>query len=211
MIIHTLLHINFAILSILHFILLSLKTLIIYYTFILYTHTQLGWKMIHGDVFRGPSKVGIFASFLGAGAQIFSTILILLICVIIGVFKATRRGALLTALIVIYALCGLAGGFISSRVFKQLKGKNWVWNVVMTAGVFPVPLGVVFSWVNAVAWARSSTAALPFTTIMVSLAACIYVCIVKCVYMTVRNIYCISSVCIHRSYSYYLLSVYIRS
>ena len=124
--------------------------------------------MIHGDVFRAPDMLNLFSAAVGAGAQIFATILILLVCVLLGVFKATKRGALLTALIVIYALCGVAGGLVSGRLFKQLKGKNWVWNVVLTAAIFPIPLGCVFSWVNTVAWNSSSTAALPVTTIGVS-------------------------------------------
>ena len=124
--------------------------------------------MIHGDVFRSPQSLSIFTALIGSGAQIFSTVLLLLICVLIGVFKATKRGALLTAVILIYALCGVIGGIVAARIFKQLKGKYWVWNVVLTASVFPVPLGIVFTWVNSVAWNRESTAALPTTTIMVS-------------------------------------------
>lgn len=135
--------------------------------------------MIHGDVFRSPNHLNLFAAFVGSGAQIFSTVLLLLVCVLIGVFKATKRGALLTAFILIYAVCGVIGGIVAGRIFKQLKGKNWVWNVVLTASVFPLPLGVVFTWVNTIAWNRESTAALPFTTIMVSLplhCACVTSC-----------------------------------
>lgn len=124
--------------------------------------------MIHGDIFRNPQHINIFVAFIGAGAQIFSTIFLLLLCVIIGVFKATRRGALLTAVILIYALSGLCGGFFSGRLYKQLKGSNWVWNTVLTSTVFPIPLGAVFTYVNGVAWKSNSTAALPGTTIAVS-------------------------------------------
>jgi ABC-type spermidine/putrescine transport system permease subunit II len=124
--------------------------------------------MIHGDVFRSPQSLNLLSALIGSGAQIFSTVLLLLVCVLIGVFKATKRGALLTAVILIYALCGVVGGIVGGRIFKQLKGKNWAWNVILTASVFPVPLGIVFSWVNMVAWNRESTAALPFTTIVVS-------------------------------------------
>jgi hypothetical protein len=133
------------------------------------TEEETGWKMIHGDVFRIPPFLNLYSAMIGAGGQIFATILVLLSCVLIGAFKVTKRGALLTSMILIYALCGLAGGLISGRLYKQLKGKNWVWNVVLTASVFPLPLGVVFTWVNTVAWQSNSTAALPFTTIVVSL------------------------------------------
>ncbi len=125
--------------------------------------------MIHGDVFRGPKLTNLLSAAVGAGAQLFFTIFFLLFAVVSELFKATRRGALLTAAILIFAFCGLFGGMISGRLFKQLKGSNWVWNTVLTACVFPVPLGVVFMFVNTIAWNNNSTAALPFQTIMVSI------------------------------------------
>jgi hypothetical protein len=134
---------------------------------------ETGWKMIHGDVFRPPQQLDFFTALLGSGAQIFATVSILLMCVLMGVFKATRRGALLTALIIIYSICGIFGGLVSGRVFKQLKGSNWVWNAILTAVVFPIPLTGVFFWVNTIAWSSNSTAALPFTTIL--LVASIFV------------------------------------
>jgi hypothetical protein len=139
------------------------------------TEEETGWKMIHGDVFRAPTNLNVFVAMIGAGAQIFTTITILLLCVLVGVFKATKRGAILTAVIVIYAMSGLAGGATAGRIFKQLKGKNWVWNVVLTATMFPVPLGIVFSWVNTIAWNSNSTAALPVTTIVLMLAILLFV------------------------------------
>jgi hypothetical protein len=139
------------------------------------TEDESGWKMIHGDVFRSPQLLNLFAAFIGSGAQIFSTVLLLLVCVLLGVFKATKRGALLTAVILIYALCGVMGGIVAGRIFKQLKGRSWVWNVVLTASVFPIPLGLVFSWVNTVAWNKNSTAALPFTTIILMFAIFLFV------------------------------------
>lgn len=125
--------------------------------------------MIHGDVFRNPDHLNLFVAFIGSGAQIFCTIFVLLFAVVLGVFKATRRGALLTAAILIYALCGIFGGLVSGSLYRQLKGNNWAWNTILTAAVFPVPFAIVFSWVNTVAWTSNSTAALPATTIAVRL------------------------------------------
>lgn len=138
------------------------------------TEEESGWKMIHGDVFRAPAFISLFTACIGSGAQIFATVLLLLTCVLIGVFKATKRGAVLTACIIIYALCGIVGGFVSARLFKQLKGKNWVWNIVLTASLFPAPLFLVFSVVNTIAWNSHSTAALPFTTICLILALVLF-------------------------------------
>jgi transmembrane 9 superfamily member 1 len=131
------------------------------------TEEETGWKMISGDVFRSPDYLSLFCACIGSGAQLFATALVLLSFVLFGVFKATRRGALLTAAIVIYAVAGSVGGFVAARLFKQLKGLNWVWNVVLTSFLFPTPLFLVFCWVNGVAWTQQSTAALPLTTILV--------------------------------------------
>eukprot|EP01038_Epipyxis_sp_PR26KG_P008129 gene8129-11007_t len=139
------------------------------------TEEESGWKMIHGDVFRFPPMSNLFSAFIGSGAQIFTTGFLLLVSVLVGAFKATKRGAILTAVILIYAVCGLFGGMVAGRLFKQLKGKSWVWNVILTASVFPVPLLLVFMLVNSVASYNQSTAALPVTTIMLMVAIGLFV------------------------------------
>jgi len=139
------------------------------------TEEETGWKMIHGDVFRCPPYLSVFAAFMGSGAQLFFTVLVLLISVVLGVFKVTKRGALLTAGIVIFAVCGLFGGIVAGRLYKQLKGQNWVWNTILTSAVFPVPLAIVFSFVNTVAWNSNSTAALPVTTIALMASILLFV------------------------------------
>lgn len=131
--------------------------------------------MINGDVFRSPDHLSLFCACIGSGAQLFATALILLAFVLFGVFKATKRGALLTAAIIIYAVCGSAGGFVAARLYKQLKGNNWVWNVILTSILFPAPLFAVFCWVNGVAWTQQSTAALPLTTILVLFMSILFI------------------------------------
>ncbi len=42
------------------------------------TEEETGGKMIHGDVFRCPPYANLFSALMGAGAQIFFTILLLL-------------------------------------------------------------------------------------------------------------------------------------
>ena len=130
------------------------------------TEEETGWKMIRGEVFRPPQNLNLFAAFMGSGAQVCTTVLVLLGWVLMGVLKLTRRGALLTSIIIIYASSGLVGGLIAGRIFKQLKGVNWVGNAVLTASVLPVPLFFVFFWVNSIAWGSNSTQALPLTTIL---------------------------------------------
>lgn len=132
------------------------------------TEDESGWKMIHGDVFRPPNLMNIFTAMIGAGSQIFCTVFILLVCVLTSIFKATKRGALLTACIVVFSICGFFGGLVSGRLYKQLKGKDWAWNVILTSLIFPLPFSCVFAFVNTVALSNNSTAALPSMVIAVS-------------------------------------------
>lgn len=132
------------------------------------TEDESGWKMVHGDVFRAPAFSNILVALVGAGAQVFGTAFVILLCVLMGVFKATKRGALLTAAIVVFSCCGFLGGLVCGRLYKQLKGKDWAWNVILTASVIPVPLATVFTFVNGVAVSNNSTAALPTLVILVS-------------------------------------------
>lgn len=128
---------------------------------------ESGWKLIHGDVFRFPSNTNLFAALVGAGGQLCCTTFLLLLCAITGFFRPTKRGAILTAMIVLYALTSFVGGYISARLYRQFDGHNWVWNTVLNAVVFPAPLTAIFMWVNTIAWSHGSTAALPWHTVMV--------------------------------------------
>mmetsp|Transcript_7080 Transcript_7080/g.11417 ORF Transcript_7080/g.11417 Transcript_7080/m.11417 type:complete len:596 (+) Transcript_7080:92-1879(+) len=127
---------------------------------------ESGWKLLHGDVFRPPGNLNLFTALVGAGGQLCVTALSLLACALLGVFRATKRGSILTSCIVLYILTAFFGGYLSARLYKQLDGKSWVWNIMLSALAFPAPLLAVFSWVNSVAWSAASTAALPWHTIM---------------------------------------------
>ncbi|CAM9230737.1 unnamed protein product [Phaeothamnion confervicola] len=125
---------------------------------------ETGWKLIHGDVFRFPRAVNFFAALVGSGAQMCTATMLLLLCALAGVFRPTKRGSILTCVIVLYVLTSFVGGFLSARLYRQLGGKHWVRNVVTTALVFPGPLFCIFSCVNSIAWYCGSTAALPVFT-----------------------------------------------
>ncbi|KAJ9557812.1 hypothetical protein OSB04_012426 [Centaurea solstitialis] len=145
---------------------------------------ETGWKYIHGDVFRYPKFKSLFAASLGSGSQLFalctnppdtilclandfcSTIFIFILA-LVGVFYPYNRGALFTALVVIYALTSGIAGYTASSFYCQLEGTNWVRNLLLTGSLFCGPLFLTFCFLNTVAIAYSATAALPFGTIVV--------------------------------------------
>ncbi|XP_027078125.2 transmembrane 9 superfamily member 3-like [Coffea eugenioides] len=128
---------------------------------------ETGWKYIHGDVFRYPKYKSLFAAALGCGSQLFILVVFIFILAIVGVFYPYNRGALFTALVVIYALTSGIAGYTAASFYGQLEGKNWVRNLLLTGALFCGPLFLNFCFLNTVAIAYRATAALPFGTIVV--------------------------------------------
>ncbi|KAE8668948.1 Transmembrane 9 superfamily member 3 [Hibiscus syriacus] len=100
--------------------------------FIKYAHDEesadeeeTGWKYIHGDVFRFPKHKSLLAAALGSGTQLFTLTIFIFILALVGVFYPYNRGALFTALVVIYALTSGIAGYTASSFYCQLEGKNW--------------------------------------------------------------------------------------
>ncbi|KAL9256164.1 Transmembrane 9 superfamily member 3-like protein [Drosera capensis] len=124
---------------------------------------ETGWKYIHGDVFRFPKHKSLLAAALGSGTH---TLFIFLLS-LVGVFYPYNRGALFTALVVIYALTSGIAGYVATSFYFQLEGTNWVRNLLLTGCLFCGPLFLTFCFLNTVAIAYNATAALPFGTIVV--------------------------------------------
>ncbi|KAK9278312.1 hypothetical protein L1049_027877 [Liquidambar formosana] len=128
---------------------------------------ETGWKYIHGDVFRYPKHKSLFAAALGSGTQLFTLTVFIFILALVGVFYPYNRGALFTALVVIYALTSGIAGYTATSFYCQLEGANWVRNLLLTGCLFCGPLFLTFCFLNTVAIAYNATAALPFGTIVV--------------------------------------------
>ncbi|KAJ6845889.1 transmembrane 9 superfamily member 2-like [Iris pallida] len=130
---------------------------------------ETGWKYIHGDVFRFPKYKSLFAAVVGSGTQLLAMTIFIFLLALVGVFYPYNRGALFTALVVIYALTSGIAGYTASSFYMQLEGTNWVRNLLLTGCLFCGPLFLTFCFLNTVAIAYSATAALPFGTILVIL------------------------------------------
>ncbi|KAG9454405.1 hypothetical protein H6P81_007309 [Aristolochia fimbriata] len=145
--------------------------------FIKYSHDEeslddqeeTGWKYIHGDVFRFPKYKSLFCAVLGSGTQLLALAIFIFLLALVGVFYPYNRGALFTALVVIYALTSGIAGYTATSMYLQLEGTNWVRNLLLTGCLFCGPLFLTFCFLNTVAIAYSATAALPFGTILVIL------------------------------------------
>lgn len=57
----------------------------------------------------------MFAALTGAGAQLCVITIALLVCALMGVFKPTKRGSILTCILVLYSMTAWISGLMSAR------------------------------------------------------------------------------------------------
>ncbi|CAE7629980.1 TMN4 [Symbiodinium necroappetens] len=134
---------------------------------------ETGWKLLHADVFRAPKHRLFFCSAIGAGAQMTSMMIMVVLVGCIGAYY--QRGAVASAAVISYMVTALLGGFVSANLYQKLGGEKWAWNIFMTALCFMGPAFLIWSFLNTVAIFYGSTAAFPFPTILLMFAmwACV--------------------------------------
>lgn len=131
---------------------------------------EFGWKLVHGDVFRPPRKGMLLSVFLGSGTQLLSMAGITLVFACLGFLSPANRGALMTCALVLFVCLGTPAGYVSARIYKSFGGEKWKSNVLLTSMLCP---GIVFAHffiLNLVLWYYSSSAAIPFFTLVALLA-----------------------------------------
>ncbi|CDP05450.1 unnamed protein product [Coffea canephora] len=104
-----------------------------------------------------------------------SMVVSILILGVIGIFHPFDRGGLKIALVIICALTHGLAGFNAVSFYRQLEGIDWVRNLLLTGFLSCGPLFLSFCFLNAVAKAYGTTAALPLCTIAAILL--IWICL----------------------------------
>ncbi|KAH8173495.1 endomembrane protein 70 domain-containing protein [Sarocladium implicatum] len=129
-----------------------------------------GWKLVHGDVFRAPSRPLLLSVLLGNGAQLFVMTGCTIIFALLGFLSPSNRGSLGTIMILLYTFLGFVGGYASARAYKAMGGEHWKVNIGLTPLLVP---GIVFSccfFLNLFLWAKASSGAVPLSTMLVIIA-----------------------------------------
>ncbi|THV71244.1 hypothetical protein D6D29_09673 [Aureobasidium pullulans] len=125
-----------------------------------------GWKLVHGDVFRPPKHPMILSILVGNGAQLFMMTGFTIAFALLGFLSPSNRGSLTTVMVMLYTFFGAVGGYVSARVYKFFHGDAWKQNIAYTPLLVPGTVFSVFFLLNLFVWARQSSGAVPFTTML---------------------------------------------
>lgn len=130
---------------------------------------EVGWKYIHGDVFRPPSQLHLFSAILGSGTQFLIVLVFLFIMAFLGILYPYNLGSLSTSVVVIYSLTFPAAGYCTASFHCQFSKTGWEKSVLLTGILYLGPLFFTVFILNIVAISFGATAALPLGTIVVIL------------------------------------------
>jgi len=129
---------------------------------------EFGWKLVHADVFRPPSKQPmLLAVCCGTGAQLLCMSVFTIFFAAIGFLSPAYRGGLVMGLLMFYVLMGGVAGFVTARFYKTFKGKMWQRATLLTAFLYPGGFFAMFFLLDLASWIYGSSDAVPFWIMLV--------------------------------------------
>jgi transmembrane 9 superfamily protein 3 len=144
-----------------------------------------GWKQVHGDVFRAPHYLTLFAACYGTGWQLLVLVLAVVLYAMAGPILHGNmyedRGEMVSTFIVCFALSSAVGGYTSGSYYKQFfSGRaeahsEWQKTMVFTVLLFPVIIVLVTAFLNCIAVSYESISAVPLSVMLKMLAIWLFV------------------------------------
>lgn len=125
---------------------------------------EMGWKLVHGDIFRSPKNKLLLSILVGSGSQILLMALSTTGFALLGLLSPSNRGSLSTVMFILYALFGSVGSFVSSSVYKLFGGESWKLNTLLSPLLVPGSLFAMFLLLNFFLISVKSSGAVPVGT-----------------------------------------------
>mmetsp|Transcript_117659 Transcript_117659/g.175740 ORF Transcript_117659/g.175740 Transcript_117659/m.175740 type:complete len:647 (+) Transcript_117659:35-1975(+) len=155
-----------------------------------------GWKQVHGDVFRAPALLPLFAALIGTGWQLVVLTLGVILFAVLGPLHGEvheERGEVMQAILICYSLSSVVSGFMSGKFFKEYyptvarRGNNdgaaMQWQMAMGATVMLLPTVTVLitSFLNAVSITYGTIYTFPFLTLLKIFCLWVFVSVPLCI------------------------------
>jgi transmembrane 9 superfamily protein 2/4 len=126
------------------------------------------WKLIQQDVFRPPENFHmLICVFTGNGVQLGLTMLLTIFLSAMGFVNPSRRGLIVTCVLICFSVTGIIAGYVSSRLYKATNGDKWTLCAVATAMLVPGIAFCMFLYFNILLFCLKSTASAPMSVVII--------------------------------------------
>jgi len=138
-----------------------------------------GWRLLFPEVFRKPPHLALLCSLVGTGAQLTLVALVLLLmgCLDAFAFRLWDSGSLLMSALGLYSISSGFAGLVAGKLFTMLGGTRWTTVVVLTSGIFSLPVAVLHSVAQIIVLARGGTQYVSWWAILTTLGIWIFISI----------------------------------
>ncbi|KAF5187712.1 Transmembrane 9 superfamily member [Thalictrum thalictroides] len=131
-----------------------------------------GWKLVVGDVFRAPTNAKLLCIMVGNGVQILGMAVVTILFAALGFMSPASRGTLITGMLFIYLVLGIAAGYVAVRMWRTISCgviTGWVSVSWRAACFFPGIAFLILTVLNFLLWGSHSTGAIPISLFVVLL------------------------------------------
>lgn len=133
--------------------------------------TSAGWKSVVSEVFNEPPRATLLAVVAGSGTQLaFTAIGVSILCAS-GIMGPRYRGSVLSTSMALFVLAGITAGFSGVSFYRKISAvsgslRNWPRLSLYCGAGLPMMVLSFVLIMNLFVWAKDSSMALPFGTIV---------------------------------------------
>mmetsp|Transcript_12579 Transcript_12579/g.15825 ORF Transcript_12579/g.15825 Transcript_12579/m.15825 type:complete len:630 (+) Transcript_12579:263-2152(+) len=146
-----------------------------------------GWKQVHGDVFRAPPLLPLFAASIGIGWQLIVLALFVILFAVAGPLHGDvyeERGEILHAILISYGVSSIIAGYASGSYYKRFAAqKHYNWQLVLGITILLLPTFCVsiVSVLNLISIWYDTINVIPFFAILKLFALWIFISVPLCI------------------------------
>lgn len=163
---------------------------------------ESGWKQVHGDVFRAPALLPVFAAVLGTGSQLIVLTLGVILFAVAGPIHGEvheDRGEMQHAIIYCYCFSSVVAGYVSGSYFKlydstknagrtkKTGDSQWQIAMFLTVTLFPTLVVSIVSFLNGLALFYGTVNYIPFVVVLKIFLLWVFVSVPLCVLGTLAG------------------------
>ena len=93
---------------------------------------EIGWRLLHGDVFRSPSNNIFFCALIGCGLEFALTLFIVYFLAYLNFIEIVSFASFVEPFVVVYFFTAPFNGFLSMKLFKTIGRQFWKRNLLVS-------------------------------------------------------------------------------